>query len=190
MRRHRPTKPGRLLARLAAATGMAAAVSAAIVAPANATATCATEGHAYYIDDGPNAPLPGFNYMSGFEGDQRYGVFQLRVKRGDRFRIAGNGILPGSFQTQSRIQFAAVNLAGTSNAKIFSRNGAASSSVATSLAGSNCVVSDANPVNAYTVGNVPNGTYRIFASYNVPENGTTKFVSNEPVVDLLVRDSR
>jgi hypothetical protein len=164
------------------------AIEALVVPTPAASAQCRTDGQSFYIDDGPNAPRPGFNYTSGFEGNRRYGIFLLTVTRGDKFRLAGNGILPNS--NPSVIQFTAEVRATGQPAAIFGRNGQSTDLVVTSPARSNCVVQDNDIRNSFVIGPVPNGKYRIKASYAVPEAGTVKFVFNEPVIDLNVKNSR
>ncbi|MFI6320400.1 hypothetical protein ACIBG8_22900 [Nonomuraea sp. NPDC050556] len=131
-------------------------------APVHA-ATCATLGHAYFI-----YPVSGFNYMSGFENDQRYGVATITARRGDGFELGGNGIDP-----LSRITFRAASSGG-----MFAGSNRADSS----LARSNCVVNQTS--NRYTIGNVPNGTYTITAEYTGGNTG--KFVFGEPVVKVKI----
>jgi hypothetical protein len=173
------------------AVGVLAIASIVVATPASA-AQCKSKGQAFYIDDGPNAPRPGFNYTSGFEGDMTNGIFLLSVTRGDKFRLAGNGILPSFNSNPSVIAFTAVKRATGEPAPIFQHaDGTSTSFVQTSPARFNCVVMDNDPMNSYTIGPVPNGKYRIFASYRVPGTGVLdRRVDNEPVIDLSVKNSR
>jgi hypothetical protein len=146
-----------------AALGLMLAMALSVASPPQAHAAgCVTLGHAYYIK------LPsGFNYMSGFEGDKRYGIPLVEVRRGEPFQLGGNGIKPGT-----AIRF--YNNSGIMDPF----NGA--SSFFTSFAGSNCVV-DQTKNNGF-IGNVPNGTYRVRADYQVP----SRSITGDPVVDLKV----
>jgi hypothetical protein len=153
----------RTLRRTAAllATSLIAASGVALTSGAASAAVCVTAGHAYFIK-----PISGPNYMSGFEGDQRYGVPTVTALRGDGFELGGNGIKPGT-----RITFTAVSgMFGASN------------SLVTSTAASNCVVDQTR--NRAAIGNLPNGTYTLFASYTGGNSG--RFVNNEPVVKIKV----
>lgn len=143
---------------LIAASGASLAASAG---PA-AAGPCVTPGHAYFI-----YPANGFNYMSGFEGDQRYGVTTITAHRGDGFQLGGNGIKP-----RREIIFRATSgmFGGSANTAI------------TTDAGSNCVVNQRD--NAFTIGNVPNGTYTIRAEYVAGND--EKLVLNEPVVKVKI----
>ncbi|WP_214105161.1 hypothetical protein [Acrocarpospora catenulata] len=142
---------------LALATASGTALSAT---PASA-AVCATLGHAYFI-----YPADGFNYMSGFENDKRYGVPTIFAFRGSFFQVGGNGIKPGT-----PITFTAVT-------GMFGAN----SGAVTTNAGGNCVVNQVP--NAFAIGNVPNGTYTVRATYRAGNSGA--FIVNEPVVRVAV----
>jgi hypothetical protein len=146
-----------------AALGLMIALAMSVASPPQAHAAgCVTLGHAYYIK------LPsGFNYMSGFEGDKRYGIPLVEVRRGEPFQLGGNGIKPGT-----GIRF--YNASGVMGSEFGNQ------SFNTTNAGSNCVVDQTR--NNGLIGNVPNGTYRVRADYQVP----SRSIVGDPVVDLKV----
>ncbi len=156
---------GNRLRRRITVTVLAAALAAGgttALAPAADAATCKTLGHAYYIQR-PS----GATFFSGFQGDVRYGIPLLQVRRGDPFQLGGNGIKPGT------------------SIRFFEQNGVmggqfGNQSFTTTNAGSNCVV-DQTRNNGF-IGNVPNGIYRVRASYSVPSGS----ISGDPIVDLKV----
>jgi hypothetical protein len=153
--------PSRIkLALLALGLVMALAVAGSTAPPAHA-AGCVTLGHAYYIKTST-----GFNYMSGFEGDVRYGIPLVEVRRGETFQLGGNGIKPG---TPIRFYSATGFMGQFNNQSFFTTN-----------AGGNCVV-DQTRNNGF-IGNVPNGIYRVRADYQVP----SRSIVGDPVVDLKV----
>lgn len=51
-------------------------------------AACRTPGHAYVVRDKRA-------FLSGYEGDERFGVPTLRARSGTRVTVGGNGIAPG-----------------------------------------------------------------------------------------------
>jgi hypothetical protein len=162
-RSHHPLRRG-----LALVAGTAAAVAAFLAlgtAPAQAS-TCATPGHAYVTK-------PGAVYLSGYDGDQRFGIPTINTYRGDTFRIGANGIRPLAF-----VNFFVVDAATGAPATSFFVDGGWGSQTV----GSNCVLNEEGP---FTI-SAPDGRYRIRAMYFAGNSGT--WVTDQ-IADLVVSES-
>jgi hypothetical protein len=129
--------------------------------PARAAAgPCGNLGQAYVITQS------GTVYMSGCEGDQRFGVQTISLQRFDVVQLAGNGIKSGT-----PITF-----------KLSVPDGS-TETYTTTNAGKNTVVPQ-EPNSYFFKGTAPLGLYTFSANYT-SANG--KSVSNEPVVRVQLR---
>lgn len=163
----RPTRSQRLRRALGLVVAMLAATAgilAAGAAPASA-ATCATPGHAYLTK-------PGAVFFSGFDGDQRFGIPTVNSYRGDTFRLGANGVTPVTL-----VNFFAIDRDTGAPVNLFPFGDRVSDYSFT-----NCVLSELGP---FTV-NLPDGRYRIYASYIA--GNINAFVTDQ-VVDVVVSEA-
>jgi len=155
----------RRLRRLAGVVAGLSAMAAVLVAgssPAQAL-TCVTPGHAYVT-------APGVVFFSGYNGDERFGVPRVVVQQGDRVRVGGNGIKPGT-----DIAFRAVR----SDGRIFNFF-PGQLDYLTAPARDNCVVHEEGPFEIVA----PPGMYRVVGVY---QPGNQPIGVTDPVVDFEVR---
>jgi hypothetical protein len=139
-----------------------AAVTAgsAVNAPSANAALCRTAGHVYLTQ-------PGKTFMSGFEGDQRFGVPTASFVQGSQsFRIGGNGLLR-STQPGFRVVDANGNTVGPN----INPSGRVRD---------NCVLNEYGP---FTF-SMPPGNYQVLATYRTGNTGQD--IINEPVVNLNI----
>ena len=119
----------------------ALAASVVIAEPAHAAGPCGTLGHSYLITQS------GSVNISGCQGDLRFGVGTINLRRFDVISLAGNRIRPGT-----PITWTAFRPDGVQEEKV------------TTNAGGNTVVRQ-EPNTYFFNGFAPPGTWAFFASY-------------------------
>ena len=141
--RYRRLRAGALISALVGA-GLAP-----IVANPAYAATCRTAGHTYIT-------VAGQLYISGYEGDERFGVPFVTIPRGASYKIGGNGIQPRDPMRAKLFRRNADNSTGFPVGDYFFIN----------TAGNNCVVNE----HTFTNNDQP-GAYVLFTDYIAGNSG-------------------
>lgn len=143
------------------AVAMLATIAPALAAtPASAAGPCGNLGHSYLITQS------GSLYVSGCQGDQRFGVQTISLQRFDVVQLAGNNIRP-----RTSITFT-----------IRVPDGSTQTIVTTAADGGGVVRQEPNTY--FFTGSAPLGTYQFFSAYTAK---TGAVVNSEHVVNVALR---